>query len=59
MFTAFLLLAWTIPTADAAPTYERDVKPILVKRCTVCHNAASLTTPTYPVVSRWIRMRRC
>ncbi|MCA1686868.1 MAG: hypothetical protein LC745_13045, partial [Planctomycetia bacterium] len=25
--------------ADDPPTYEQDVKPLLVKRCTVCHNA--------------------
>jgi hypothetical protein len=37
-----LLVAWLAPAARAAdgpPTYERDVKPLLVKRCTVCHNA--------------------
>lgn len=28
--------------ADAAPTYEGDVKPLLVKHCTVCHNAKKL-----------------
>lgn len=25
--------------ADEAPTFERDVRPLLAKRCTVCHNA--------------------
>ncbi len=25
--------------AEDAPTYEQDIKPVLNKRCTVCHNA--------------------
>jgi WD40 repeat protein len=25
----------------SAPTYERDIKPILVKRCTVCHSRSN------------------
>ncbi len=25
---------------SAAPTYEKDIKPIFVKRCTVCHRAS-------------------
>jgi hypothetical protein len=31
--------------ADGPPTYERDVKPLLVKRCTTCHNARKLDNP--------------
>ncbi len=38
-----LLMACLIPTAlraeEGAPTYEREVKSLLKKRCTVCHNA--------------------
>src|SRR4051812_15724066 len=25
--------------ADEAPTYERDIKPLLARKCAVCHNA--------------------
>ena len=32
----------SIAHAEDGPTYERDVKPLLAKRCTVCHNAAKL-----------------
>lgn len=28
--------------ADEAPTYEHDVRPLLAKRCTVCHNAGKV-----------------
>jgi WD40 repeat protein len=43
--TAFALcLAFTAAAraGDDAPTYERDVRPILAKRCTVCHNAKKI-----------------
>lgn len=34
------MLAVLVPTAwsDETPTYERDIKPLFAKRCTVCHN---------------------
>jgi hypothetical protein len=44
-----LLVAWFVaPPArgdDGPPTYERDVRPLLVKRCTVCHNARKVDDP--------------
>src|SRR4051794_35226331 len=37
---AAVLLASVGPVAaDEPPTYERDVKPLLARRCAVCHNA--------------------
>src|SRR6516162_2600168 len=34
-----LATAWTISSAAAEPpTFERDVRPLLKKRCVVCHN---------------------
>ena len=36
------IAATSARAADEGPTYERDVKPLLVKRCTVCHNARKL-----------------
>ena len=40
-----LLLLISSSAAAAPPTYERDVKPVLVKRCTVCHNARKVDDP--------------
>ncbi len=31
--------AATLAQADDPPTYERDVRPVLRKHCTICHNA--------------------
>jgi hypothetical protein len=39
------LLPLSARAADEPPTYERDVKPVLVKRCNVCHNAAKRDDP--------------
>ena len=35
------------PRADdsSAPTYERDIKPLFAKRCTVCHRASKRDDP--------------
>lgn len=30
---------------DRAPTFERDVRPILARRCTACHNAREIDDP--------------
>ena len=35
---AFCVLG-VVAAGDDAPTYERDVRPIFVRRCTICHNA--------------------
>ncbi|MGO9463598.1 MAG: c-type cytochrome domain-containing protein [Isosphaeraceae bacterium] len=36
--------AWSLPSVRgdeaSTPTYERDIKPILAKRCTVCHSSS-------------------
>lgn len=42
--TCLILTAWftAVRAADAPPTYEREVKSVLKKRCTVCHNARKL-----------------
>src|SRR4051812_27798654 len=41
-----MLLVIAVPCrADEPPTYERDVKPLLSRRCTVCHNAKKLGDP--------------
>ena len=32
-------------TADGPPSYERDLKPLFAKRCTVCHNAKKVDDP--------------
>lgn len=37
-----LLAALLAPSAVAAPTYWQDVRPILRKNCTVCHNPRNL-----------------
>ncbi len=42
---ALVLVLSQTPTAAradevSAPTYERDIKPILAKRCTVCHSSS-------------------
>jgi len=39
---AFSLVTAAALAADGPPTYERDVRPLLVKRCTVCHNAGKV-----------------
>lgn len=43
MPTLLGLLALTL--AADAPTFERDVRPILARRCVVCHNAKELADP--------------
>ncbi|MGE3818427.1 MAG: c-type cytochrome domain-containing protein [Isosphaeraceae bacterium] len=43
--TAWLVTSTFSAVADDAPTYERDVRPVLVKRCTVCHNAKTVDEP--------------
>lgn len=44
---AAALLTTAVPAsaADGPPTYERDVRPILVRRCTACHNAKKVDDP--------------
>jgi len=42
---ALLALSSTGLAADGPPSFERDVKPLLVKRCTVCHNARKIDDP--------------
>lgn len=42
---AALLLATAARAADRPPTYERDVRPLFVKRCTVCHGAKKVDQP--------------
>jgi mono/diheme cytochrome c family protein len=44
LIVALLAVAGASGTAHAedAPTFERDVKPLFVKRCAVCHNAKKL-----------------
>lgn len=42
---AALLAPAAIAAADEPPTYERDVGPILAKRCAACHNAKKLDDP--------------
>ena len=37
-----LLLLLPAPLAAADPTYWQDVRPILRKSCTVCHNPRQL-----------------
>jgi WD40 repeat protein len=39
------LLAATSARSDEPPTFERDIKPLFAKRCTVCHNARKLDDP--------------
>ncbi len=34
-----------LSAADAPPSYERDVRPILAKRCVVCHNVKEIEDP--------------
>ncbi len=36
------LLAATAAPADDAPTYERDVRPVLARRCLTCHTSRKL-----------------
>src|SRR5262245_39051436 len=44
--TLFTLLASLLPASgDDPPTYERDVRPLLAKRCAVCHNAKKIDEP--------------
>jgi hypothetical protein len=42
---ASLLAFTTFARADDAPTYEREIRPLFAKRCTVCHNARKLDNP--------------
>ena len=42
---ALLVLAGAWPglaRGDEAPTYERDIRPLLKKHCTVCHSQKNL-----------------
>lgn len=39
---ALATLAPPALAADGPPTYERDVKPLLAKRCTACHNVRKI-----------------
>jgi WD40 repeat protein len=63
MISSLALVLSVLPIAwvDDPPTYERDVRPILARRCTVCHNArdvgdadisAGLALDTYDSVSK-------
>ena len=40
-----LLILMALTAVDEAPTFERDVKPLLAKRCNVCHNANKIDQP--------------
>lgn len=33
------------PTADGSPSYERDVRPILARKCLACHQAKKVAKP--------------
>lgn len=39
------LLAPTTARSDDVPTYHRDVRPLLKKRCTICHSARNVDKP--------------
>ena len=64
---AFLVLSGMLPALGAAePTYWQDIRPLLRKNCTVCHNPRQLAEPevsggltldTYPAVLRWARKK--
>jgi hypothetical protein len=46
VWSAVVLGLVTMPAlADEPPTFERDVKPLLAKRCAVCHNQKKLNNP--------------
>jgi hypothetical protein len=41
-----LLITMGAPSSgEESPTYERDIKPLFSKRCTVCHNQKKLDDP--------------
>ncbi len=42
MFPTLLLLLVFAPATDETPTYEGDVRPLLARRCLVCHNVKKL-----------------
>lgn len=46
LFTAAVIVVPSASAADpSAPTYERDVRPILGRHCTICHNAGKKDVP--------------
>src|SRR5436853_5034822 len=60
LFVLFVTLSPSAPAAE--PTYWQDVRPILRKSCTVCHNprqvkepevSGGLTLDTYAAVLKW------
>ncbi|HEV3162945.1 MAG TPA: c-type cytochrome domain-containing protein [Isosphaeraceae bacterium] len=42
---ALILVQAALGSAEDAPTYERDIRPLFAKRCTVCHNARKVDDP--------------
>lgn len=42
---AGLTLSVRATAGDDAPTYERDIRPLLARRCTVCHSAKKVDEP--------------
>src|SRR5438270_6740907 len=40
-----VLLVSQARAADAPPTFERDIRPLFARRCTVCHNARKVDDP--------------
>src|SRR5437762_12634566 len=42
---AMLLVVAAPCPGDEPPTYERDIRPLLAQRCTVCHNPKKLNDP--------------
>ena len=45
MWIALVLLAAFPLPGDEPPSFERDVRPILARNCTICHNAKKVDDP--------------
>ncbi|HEU0122887.1 MAG TPA: cytochrome c [Bryobacteraceae bacterium] len=55
------LILWTAIVAQAAPTYHGEVKAVLDKRCTSCHQSGDIgpmTFRTYAETRPWVRAIR-